>query len=260
MKTLCRTLWLCCTVCAGTLFAQAPAATGETTLTLDVGFGIRAVPASRVTVPLGERLRIVGPSIGEGFTVAWTRNGTTIPGATDSSLLLNPVRTEDACAYACSFSSAKTSALPSQALVLGVGPTERLLNLSTRTDVGPDQPAIGGFVVAAGRQQKKIIVRAVGPSLSLFGVPNPLRAPALRIFDAQGKVYDNGYAYPAVVGGLTYEKDLADSLTRCGAFPLAAGTRDVVVMMPFGAGSYTAQVTSADGTAGTVLVEVYEVP
>ena len=47
---------------------------------------------------------------------------------------------------------------------------------------------------------------------------------------------------------------------RCGAFPIPRGTRDVVVMMPFTAGLYTAQVTSADGGTGTVLVEIYEVP
>jgi hypothetical protein len=31
-------------------------------------------------------------------------------------------------------------------------------------------------------------------------------------------------------------------------------------MMPFVPGSYTAQVTSGDGTAGAVLLEIYEVP
>jgi hypothetical protein len=34
----------------------------------------------------------------------------------------------------------------------------------------------------------------------------------------------------------------------------------VVVMMPFIPGSYTAQVTSGDGIAGAVLLEIYEVP
>jgi hypothetical protein len=87
-----------------------------------------------------------------------------------------------------------------------------------------------------------------------------LRAPVLRVLDASGRPYENGYVYPAVVGGLTYEQDLADSLARCGAFPIPRGTRDVVVMMPFPAGLYTAQVTSADSGSGSVLVEIYEVP
>ena len=101
---------------------------------------------------------------------------------------------------------------------------------------------------------------AVGPTLASFGVANPLRAPVLRLFDSSGKPYTNGYVYPAVVGGPTYETDLADSLAKTGAFPIPTGTLDAVVMMPFLPGAYTAQVTSGDATAGTVLLEIYEVP
>jgi hypothetical protein len=96
--------------------------------------------------------------------------------------------------------------------------------------------------------------------LAAFGVANPLRAPVLRVFDAAGTPYTNGYVYPAIVGGPTYATDLADALARTGAFPVAAGTLDAVVMMPFLPGAYTAQVTSGDTTAGTVLLEIYEVP
>ena len=93
-----------------------------------------------------------------------------------------------------------------------------------------------------------------------FGVANPLRQPVLRIFASTGKIYDNGYVYPAVVGGLTYADDLAGSLAKVGAFPIPANTLDVVVMLPFTPGSYTAQVSSGDQTAGDVLLEIYEVP
>jgi hypothetical protein len=146
--------------------------------------------------------------------------------------------------------------------VLGVGPTDRLLNLSVRGEVGagPAQGLTAGFVVAAASGGKKLVVRAVGPSLALFGVTDPLRQPVLRIYDGSGKPYENGYAYPAVVGGPNYADDLAGSLAAAGAFPLPAGTRDVVEMKPFVPGSYTATVTSGDGTAGTVLLEIYEVP
>ena len=45
-----------------------------------------------------------------------------------------------------------------------------------------------------------------------------------------------------------------------GYAPTALATADVVVMMPFLAGNYTAQVSSADNSGGTVLLEIYEVP
>jgi hypothetical protein len=236
------------------------AVNGETTLQLDVGFGVRAVPPARVTVPAGEALRIVAPDLGSGFTYIWTRNGQALPVASDRTLVLPNIRATDAGTYACLFSQPNALPQSSQLLVLGVGPTDRLSNLSTRGIVTADQALIAGFAVSASGAGKKLILRAVGPSLSRFGVANPLRQPVLRIYDQNGRSYENGYAYPAVVGGPTYESDLADSLARTGAFPLPAGTLDVVIMMPFIPGTYTAQVTSGDGTTGAVLLELYEVP
>ncbi len=245
----------------GTLPAAVETTRGETSLTLDIGFGIRAVPASRVTVPVGETLRLTGPASG-GRPVQWLKNGRAIAGATTNPLVLSFVTSADAGTYGMTIVDPLALAVPSQTLVLGVGPTDRLLNLSTRAVIGAaaDQGLVSGFVVAANSSGKKLILRAVGPALALFGVTNPLRVPVLRVFDGNGKLYEAGFVYPAVVGGLTYERDLADSMASTGAFPLPAGSRDMVVMMPFVSGSYTAHVTSGDGTGGTVLLEIYEVP
>lgn len=243
-----------------TFVADVPAVSGETSLTLDVGFGIRAVLPSRVTVPNGERLRITAPDMGAGITYIWTKNGRAIAGASSRVLVLENVASGDAGTYACLFSTPTTLPASSQLLVLGIGPTDRLLNISTRGNVTPSQGLISGFVVASGAQPKKLILRAIGPSLSLFGVSNPLRQPVLKIFDGSGKAYEAGYAYPAVVGGPTYETDLADSLGRTGAFPVPPGAGDAVIMMPFQPGAYTAHVTSGDSSSGAVLLEIYEVP
>ena len=236
--------------------------TGETSIALDVSFGIRAVPPARVSVPVGEFLRVTAPSVSAGISYTWTKNGRAIEGQSTNVLLISHVVSDDAGTYACLFSAPTQSPQSSQALVLGVGPTERLLNLSTRANVGSgaDQGLISGFVVGGSAREKKLIVRAIGPSLSLFGVNSALRAPILRIFDSSSRVYQNAYVYPAVVGGPTYESDLAESLARAGAFPVPAGTRDAILLMPFAPGSYTAQITSGDNSTGNVLLEIYEVP
>ena len=235
---------------------------GETSLTLDVTNGIRAVLPSRVTVPPGETVRVTGPA-SFGRTVQWSKNGAPIPGATNNPLTLANVSSSDAGTYTMITVDPLAIAVPSQTLILGVGPSNRLLNLSTRATVtggAGDQGIVSGFVVGSGGRDKRLIIRAIGPSLSLFGLSGALRAPILRIFDSSGRPYENGYFYPAVVGGPTYESDLAESLARTGAFPIPSGTRDAVVMMPFAPGNYSAQVTSGDGTSGTVLLEIYEVP
>ena len=235
---------------------------GETAVTLDISNGIRAVPPSRLTVPVGETLLITGPRFGNR-SVQWLKDGRPLVGATGNLLAIHGVSSSDAGIYQLVGSDPTVTSAPSQFLILGVGPTDRLVNLSTRAVLaaGAGQNLTSGFVVTAGASQsKKLVLRAVGPTLASFGVPSPLRAPVLRVFDATGKPYTNGYVYPAVVGGLTYEADLADALAKTGAFPVAAGTLDAVVMMPFAPGAYTAQVTSGDNTAGTVLLEIYEVP
>ncbi len=241
---------------------QSPAV-GETALTLDVANAFRTVPPSRLTVPVGEMLLITGPNFG-GSPVQWLKDGQPLPEATGNLLALQNVRSSDAGIYQLVAQTSSGSAPASQSLVLGVGPTPRLLNLSTRglLAAGAGQNFTSGFVVSAptSTQEKKLILRAVGPTLAAFGVTGTLRAPILRLYDSTGKPYTNGYVYPAVVGGLTYETDLADSLAKTGAFPIVAGTLDAVVMMPFFPGAYTAQVTSGDNTAGTVLLEIYEVP
>jgi hypothetical protein len=241
-----------------------PFSAGETSLLLEINFGIRAVPPSRVTVPVGERVTILAPAISDGAApIQWYKNGQPIAGATNRSLLLSSVQAADGGTYHAIFTDPVMAGRGSQSLVLAVGPVNRLLNLSTRATLGAGagQSFLSGFVVAASAStSKKLIIRAVGPSLAAFNVSNPLRRPVLRIYDGSGKLYQNGYVYPAVVGGPTYDSDLADSLARCGAFPIPAGTEDAVLMMPFPPGNYLAEVSSGDLTAGMVLLEIYEVP
>ena len=74
---------------------------------------------------------------------------------------------------------------------LDSGPGSTLLNISTRGQVGVDPNAlIGGFFVG-GTESKRILVRAIGPSLSAFGVPNALADPTLDFFNGQGTKIDS---------------------------------------------------------------------
>lgn len=229
----------------------------ETTLFLDIGFGIRWVPDSRVAVPPGERLTVVAPDFGP---VQWFKDGAPIAGATDRTLLIPAVASGDSGSYRANYTASHMGGRGTQSLQLSVKPSNRLVNLSTRAQVGAGEKTfIAGFVVA-GTESKKIIIRAIGPSLADHGIDLPVMHPTVAIFDKHGQPYENGYAYPACVGCPTYEGDLAESLVKAGAFPLAPGSNDVVKMMPFAPGAYTVHVNSADGTPGVVLLEIYEVP
>lgn len=129
-------------------------------------------------------------------------------------------------------------------------PPARLLNLSSRGTAGAgDATKIVGFVVSAG-EDKPVLIRAVGPSLTNFGVTSALADPSLVIFDADGNEMGANDNWVAA--------EVADASSSAGAFALEEGSADAAIMMSLPAGAYTAQVQATDGTSGVVLVEIYE--
>jgi len=65
-------------------------------------------------------------------------------------------------------------------------PPVRLANISTRAFVQiGDNVMIGGLIVT-GSGLKKVILRAIGPSLSNFGIANALQDPVLELHDSTG--------------------------------------------------------------------------
>ena len=63
----------------------------------------------------------------------------------------------------------------------------RLSNISTRAFVQPgDNVMIGGFIPGGGSASLSVLLRALGPSLTQFGVSNPLADPTLELRDGNG--------------------------------------------------------------------------
>ncbi len=125
----------------------------------------------------------------------------------------------------------------------------RLVNLSTRT-VTATSPLIAGFVVSGGT--RRVVVRAVGPSLAGFGVTDALRDPRLTVYaDNTVRAMNDDWGGGAI---------LTDIFTRVGAFPLPADSRDAAILLTLNPGAYTVHVQGANSTPGSVLLELYEVP
>lgn len=119
-------------------------------------------------------------------------------------------------------------------------------NGSTRLTLAAGQTAMMGFVVG-GLTPRRILVRAIGPSLAQFGVANPVANPVLTIFRGSTLLATNsGW------GGMTATAAVFDAVR---AFALSASSRDCALVLVVPAGGYTAQVSAA--TAGEVLLEVY---
>src|ERR1700730_8997165 len=66
--------------------------------------------------------------------------------------------------------------------------TSQPLNISTRLRVlTDDNVLIGGFIIN-GTDPKKVILRALGPSLNALGVPGALQDPTLELHDNTGAI------------------------------------------------------------------------
>ena len=137
-----------------------------------------------------------------------------------------------------------------------VVPGNRLYNLSARAVVGAgEKKLIGGFAVAGepASARRAILVRAVGPALANFGLPNALKVPRLTVFSGQNVVATNtGWSSNSDLPGIV------SATARAGAFPLAGTSADSVLLLSLPPGNYTAQIESADGTSGVALLEIYD--
>lgn len=129
----------------------------------------------------------------------------------------------------------------------------RLTNISARANVGTGgNVLIAGFVIA-GTGTERVLIRGIGPTLSTLGVSGALSNPQLTLTNSSGSTI----ASNTVWGG---QATLATAYQQVGAFPLSPTSFDSAVLVTLAPGSYTAQVSGANGTTGIALVEVYEVP
>jgi len=134
--------------------------------------------------------------------------------------------------------------------------TGRLINISTRASVGMGANVLTSGFVVSGPAANSFLVRAAGPALAGFGVSGVLTAPLLQVFGPGSSViasnagWDKNGQGPAV----------SAAAAATGAFAFPAGSADSALVITLPPGNYTAQVSGANGTTGTALVEVYEIP
>ena len=130
---------------------------------------------------------------------------------------------------------------------------QRIVNISTRTTAGAgDQVAIVGFVIT-GLESKPVLIRAVGPALRGLGVTTALAAPRLDLRSATALLATNtGWDSSGRAA------EIAHAAARSGAFPLAPGSADSVILTTLPPGTYSAVISAADAKPGVGLVEIYD--
>ena len=140
-----------------------------------------------------------------------------------------------------------------EAYDLGATSGSLLANISTRGFVlTGDSAMIGGFIVVT--QPTRVIIRAIGPSLTQFGVPDALANPQLELHDATSLIGRNDDWQTTQIGGLITSDQVAAIQNSQLAPTNSAESAIIATLQP---GSYTAIVRGVNNTTGNALVEVY---
>jgi hypothetical protein len=127
----------------------------------------------------------------------------------------------------------------------------RVQNLSSRgTVMSGDNVLINGFVVT-GPGTKTVVVRALGPSLSNFGLANVLADPVLTVYDSSGEMVASNDNWQTGAGATFIEENglAPDNPSEAAA-----------VVANLAPGAYTVVVTGNNSSEGISLAEVYEIP
>ena len=130
------------------------------------------------------------------------------------------------------------------------GPAAQPLNLSTRMRVQTgDNVGIAGFIIA-GTAPKNVLLRALGPSLTQFGVPDVLADPVLELHGPAGfvTIIDDNWQDDPVQAALIIATGLQPT-----------NNLESAIYATLAPGAYTAIVRGNNNTSGVALGEVYDV-
>jgi hypothetical protein len=134
-------------------------------------------------------------------------------------------------------------------------PTE-LGNISTRMDVGTSDDVLIGGIIIKGNAPKKVIIRAIGPELTQYGVPGALRDPTLELHNGAGAIIGRNDNWGTTIRGGVITSDQVAEIRASGLAP--SDSHESAIISTLQPGSYTAIVRGVNNTTGIALIEVYD--
>jgi hypothetical protein len=128
----------------------------------------------------------------------------------------------------------------------------RLVNIATRARVneGDEGAMIAGFIVATPQDQpgtaQRVVIRAIGPSLSAAGITDVLENPTLEIYRGSEKILQND----------DWKTNQRQLLEGSGLAP--RHDKEAAIMVDLDPGSYSAVIRGKSNATGVALAEVYQ--
>ena len=205
-----------------------------------------------------------GPNTGTTFNDADGNFGPPFAGAlpSDSTFALlfsgvaSAMSTNNAADYSVTASAATfTNNAGASATVIAVTPTPTpagtpgtLGNISTRLRVLSGDNALIGGMIATGTVGKKVIIRAIGPTLSDFGVPGALADPMLELFQGNTSIASND----------DWRISSQQAEIAASGFAPNKDAESAIIWTLIPGQNYTAIVRGKNNTTGIGVVEAFD--
>jgi hypothetical protein len=193
----------------------------------------------------------------DGTRVAFNNNWKYSQEAEISATGIPPSNDHEAAILATLAPGAYTAIVKGRASTSGVALVEvyglsgtdaaELANISTRGFIdGGDHVMIAGFILAGGSGGSRVMIRAIGPTLSAAGIAGALADPTLELHDGNGI-------------SIAFNDNWKDAQqTEIAATKISPGDeRESAIVASLPPGSYTAVLASRDGGTGIGVIEVY---
>jgi len=215
---------------------------------------ITVQPASQHVTPGSSVTFTVAAGSASPLSYQWKLNGTAVAGATNATYPVANVQAGDMGFYSVTVGNSAGSVDSAMAILTVNGGRSRLTGLSTRGLVSAGGELTPGFFLR-GSGSKSLIVRAVGPTLSGFGVNGSLSDPKLEIIPIGGTT-------PQLTNDDWSTNSNLPALRAAMPFPLAEGSKDAAALATLSTATntgYTVRVApSGAATAGIAMAEVYD--
>jgi sugar lactone lactonase YvrE len=181
-----------------------------------------------------------------GYTVKAYPSGTTTNGLSSPIILSRLVNgTKYYATVTAILDSGNSAESTSSDEFYPTNSTSSLSSVAVRTTLDSNQVVIVGFTMSAG--PNNILLRAAGPTLATFGVPDVMSDPKIDLYSGQTKLTSNDNW-----GG---ESALSEAFQIAGAFAYSSNASLDAALVTSVDGGRTLHVSGS--ASGTVLVEAY---
>jgi len=246
------------TAAAGSYTVLATNAGGSTTsgaaMLVVQSLPVFTLHPSDLSVTVGGNVTLASIAVGvPAPTYQWMKNGVAISGATAASLTLSNVTLSDIAAYTVAATNALGSVI-SQVAQLTVASAVGAVGTPLATTaiyIGATSEVTVPFIIS-GTTNKSVLIRVSGPALAAFGVSG-MPDPILDLLSGTRLLSRNDNW-----GGA---RNVVSATLQVGTFPwTSSSSKDSALIATLPSGIYSAVVSGVNGSAGMVLIEVYELP